>query len=351
MAALLSVRDVAEGAATLRLDADGNPEAPLVVIDLDTVSDWQSKVVVAAVAAVADRCPILVGISQQALPPESGAILDALTCTLVTAAHAEANAIPRTFVEVADPAAAAESLVESVATAPFAALTLAGLLKITDHAAVLDGLTAESLAYSMLLAGPEFTAWRAATPRKPEVDDESPILLSREDDALNVVLNRPKRHNAFGHALRDGVVEALRMAELDPTIATVELSGAGKSFCSGGDLDEFGTAPNVSAAHLIRVRQSAGLAIHRCADRVRARLHGACIGAGIEVPAFAGRVEAEADTYFQLPELRMGLVPGAGGTVSITKRIGRWRTAYLALHGQPIDIDTALRWGLVDGRA
>ena len=47
----------------------------------------------------------------------------------------------------------------------------------------------------------------------------------------------------------------------------------------------------------------------------------------------------------------MGLVPGAGGTVSIPGRIGRWRTAYLALSGRPIDVGTALAWGLVDGRA
>ena len=50
----------------------------------------------------------------------------------------------------------------------------------------------------------------------------------------------------------------------------------------------------------------------------------------------------------RLPEIAMGLIPGAGGTVSITRRIGRWRTAYLALSGLPIDAPTALDWGLVD---
>ena len=77
--------------------------------------------------------------------------------------------------------------------------------------------------------------------------------------------------------------------------------------------------------------------------------HGPCIGAGIEVPAFAGSVLASPGTTFRLPELRMGLIPGAGGTVSIPRRIGRWRTAYLALSGAPIGIETAQAWGLVDG--
>jgi enoyl-CoA hydratase/carnithine racemase len=49
-----------------------------------------------------------------------------------------------------------------------------------------------------------------------------------------------------------------------------------------------------------------------------------------------------------LPELSLGLIPGAGGTVSVTRRIGRWRTAYLVLSGRTVDPDTALRWGLVD---
>jgi enoyl-CoA hydratase/carnithine racemase len=66
------------------------------------------------------------------------------------------------------------------------------------------------------------------------------------------------------------------------------------------------------------------------------------------VPSFASRVEATQDAWFRLPEIGMGLVPGAGGTVSITRRIGRWRTAYLALSGARLDADTALKWGLVD---
>ncbi len=49
-----------------------------------------------------------------------------------------------------------------------------------------------------------------------------------------------------------------------------------------------------------------------------------------------------------LPELGLGLIPGAGGTVSVTRRIGRWRTAYLVLSGRTIDADTALDWGLID---
>ena len=85
-----------------------------------------------------------------------------------------------------------------------------------------------------------------------------------------------------------------------------------------------------------------------CADRTRAEVHGACVGAGVELPAFAGRVVARGDARFQLPELRMGLVPGAGGTVSVPRRVGRQRAAWLALSGASVDAETALAWGLVD---
>lgn len=59
-------------------------------------------------------------------------------------------------------------------------------------------------------------------------------------------------------------------------------------------------------------------------------------------------MRAHPATLLGLPELSLGLIPGAGGTVSVTRRIGRWRTAYLILSGRTIDAATALRWGLVD---
>jgi enoyl-CoA hydratase/carnithine racemase len=88
--------------------------------------------------------------------------------------------------------------------------------------------------------------------------------------------------------------------------------------------------------------------VHELRDRITFIVHGACIGAGVEIPAFAGRVVARSDATFRLPELGMGLVPGAGGTVSIPRRIGRERFRTMALTGEMIDAATALSWGLVD---
>jgi enoyl-CoA hydratase/carnithine racemase len=101
-------------------------------------------------------------------------------------------------------------------------------------------------------------------------------------------------------------------------------------------------------AHEIRTTRSPGLLLDALGDKCVARVHGACVGAGIELPAFCRRVEAAADATFQLPEVAMGLIPGAGGTASIPRRIGRQRTAYLAVSGKTIDARTAHRIGLVD---
>jgi enoyl-CoA hydratase/carnithine racemase len=148
--------------------------------------------------------------------------------------------------------------------------------------------------------------------------------------------------------VRDGLVAALELAVLDDTVAEVVLGGAGRCFSAGGDLDEFGTAPDPVTAHFVRTFGGAARLLHRVARRTTARVHGVCVGAGIELPAFAHRVVAAPDAAFRLPEVAMGLIPGAGGTVGIPRRIGRWRTLYLALSGRTVSAHTALAWGLVD---
>jgi enoyl-CoA hydratase/carnithine racemase len=99
---------------------------------------------------------------------------------------------------------------------------------------------------------------------------------------------------------------------------------------------------------LIRTTRSPALLLSRVASRVTVEIHGACVGAGIEIAALAGRVVATTDTRVRLPEVGMGLIPGAGGTASLPRRIGRHRTAWLGLGGGWLDAATAFAWGLVD---
>ena len=162
------------------------------------------------------------------------------------------------------------------------------------------------------------------------------------------------------HQLRPGITIETHAADIADllfyeNLNEVVLTGNGPSFCSGGDLAEFGRFSEPASAHLARTRYSPALILDALTARLgqacRAEVHGQVLGSGLEMAAFCGRIVAAPDAVFGLPELSLGLLPGAGGTVSVTRRIGRWRTAYLVLSGRIVDTDTALAWRLVDAKS
>ena len=230
---------------------------------------------------------------------------------------------------------------------PEASVGLVLALRGSERRSVPEQLLVESLAYATLQGGDEHRTWLASRERRDRPPPAEPVRVAREGDVLSVTLADPDRRNAYSAPMRDALVEALALPAADLGLPVV-LRGEGPCFSAGGDLDEFGTVPDPATAHDIRMRRSAGRALAAIADRVTAEVHGACVGAGVELPAFAGHVVAHPGTTFRLPEVAMGLIPGAGGTASLPARIGRRRTALLALLGEPIDASTALAWGLVD---
>jgi enoyl-CoA hydratase/carnithine racemase len=304
---------------------------PVFVVALHGDARAGADEVEAACRALATLpCPTF-ALVEAALPPAAEAL--AARCDVRAASHAELA-----------PA------LDGALASPLAATALVQLLRASEGLETERGLVLESLVYSTLQAGPEFAAWRAAQrPRKARPPFATPALRAvREGERLHLTFARPEKRNAFSVELRDLLCEALRVAVCDPGVREVRLDGEGPAFCAGGDLDEFGSLPDPATAHAVRTTRSAARLLAQVAERVRAELHGACVGAGIELPAFAARVVARADASFRLPELSMGLVPGAGGTVSLPRRIGRQRTAWMALSGRAVDAETALAWGLVD---
>lgn len=279
------------------------------------------------------------------LPVELGEVVVGL-CDLAKAdEHPRAAEADVVFTR-GDPAVGA--LLATVEHHPIASAALVQLLRGAEHRSTDDGLLAESAVYSTLQGGPEFAAWRASRPRRDRSPEADPVLVERVGDRLTITLNRPAVRNALNTAMRDALVEAFLLPALDPSITEVHLRGAGRAFSTGGDLDEFGSFIDPASAHLVRLQQSVGRSIAAVACRVTAHLQGPCMGSGIELPAFAGRVVAHPTATFSLPEVSLGLIPGAGGTVSLPRRIGRGRTARLALTGESVDAATALAWGLVD---
>ena len=234
---------------------------------------------------------------------------------------------------------------------PIAAATFLQLLRATEKLPVADALMAESLAYATLQGGAEYGAWleanRATAPAQP-TDAGPPVVATRNKGELTLELNRASNRNAINVEMRDALAEAFRLVITDRSIRKVRLSGRGRCFSTGGDLTEFGSVPDPATGHIVRSLTLPARLLARFASRVEVRVHSACIGAGIELPAFARRIVAARNAFFQLPELKFGLIPGAGGTVSIPRRIGRQRTAWMVLTGHKIDAGLALKWGLVD---
>ena len=259
----------------------------------------------------------------------------------------------RRAIAVESTAAALTELSTRVEMWPQAAVVCDQVLRAVDlDAPELAGVVTESLGYSTLQAGREFAAWLeqrgpATAPILPD-----PVLADRDGDTLHIRFNRPARHNAFSNDARAALLETLDVARYDPSVDEVILSGNGPSFCSGGDLAEFGSFTDPASAHIARVRHSPALVLDELTTRLGmrcwARVHGQVLGSGLEMAAFCGWVKAHSDSVFGLPEMSLGLIPGAGGTVSVTRRIGRWRTAYLVLSGRTIDAHTALDWALID---
>lgn len=240
-------------------------------------------------------------------------------------------------------------VVKRTLAAPRAARILVDVLRTSEELDIRPALIVESLAYSTLLASAEFRGWLDGRPtRRPRVFDGDAIEVSRRDGHVRLTLARPENRNAFSAQMRDGLADALTSVALDATIERLTIDARGPVFSSGGDLTEFGSAADVAVAHGIRTLRNVGAVLAELTIPVTVEVHGTCVGAGVELPAFAPNVVADPGSSFRLPEIEMGLIPGAGGTVSLARRIGRQRTAELALSGRVMSVDEACEVGLVD---
>jgi hypothetical protein len=306
---------------------------PLIEVDLDAESlpQWRPP------------GSILVGLDRRASTPPVHEDYDLL---LTTAADP-----PRGWVSVREGTMESElaKIRDRVQRRPFASATLTQVLRAGSRLSVCDALAVESFAYSMLLGGGEFRDWRKAHPASPlKVQTSERVRFTRDGDTALIELANPARHNAIDAPMRDALCEALHAVADDPTVTALSLRGEGRAFSVGGELEEFGTARDLATAHAVRTLRSPVLLLHRLRDHATAYVHGACIGSGIEMPAAAGRVIAAPDSWFRLPEVSMGLIPGAGGTVTISARMGRHRVLYWALTDRKLSAEQALAWGLVD---
>ena len=167
------------------------------------------------------------------------------------------------------------------------------------------------------------------------------VTLHHHDDILEVLLDNPPV-NALSSALRQAISDAIKQAEADSTVRAVVLRGAGKLFSAGADITEFGR-PWVEPSLPALVAE-----IEACSKPVLAAIHGTCFGGGLEVTLACHYRIAAPSAKLGMPEVKLGLIPGAGGTQRVPRLVGPAAALDLIVGGEPIGAQKALELGLVD---
>ncbi|MDD3444330.1 MAG: 2-(1,2-epoxy-1,2-dihydrophenyl)acetyl-CoA isomerase PaaG [Zavarzinia sp.] len=183
------------------------------------------------------------------------------------------------------------------------------------------------------------------------MEDNQPVLLTRQDGVATITLNRPDKINAFNVAMHEMLREHLATIVADGAIRAIILTGAGRGFCAGQDLADRATKPGEAPPDLGQtiktwynplVRRLRALPLP-----VIAAVNGIAAGAGANLALAADIVIAGRSAKFGQAFCKIGLLPDCGGTWILPRLVGQARAAGLALTGDNLSAETALEWGLI----
>jgi enoyl-CoA hydratase/3-hydroxypropionyl-coenzyme A dehydratase len=173
------------------------------------------------------------------------------------------------------------------------------------------------------------------------------VLLDVDGGIATITLNRPESLNIVSVAVRDALIEAVLAARDLPDVRAVVLAAKGRHFSAGADLSEFGSADSVFEARRIRWDRDPWGPLWALQQPVVVALHGYSLAAGLEMAMLCDVRLAAADTVVGLPETRLGMLPAAGGTQSLTKAIGPAAALPVVLTADNLGAVDALRRGIV----
>ncbi len=172
------------------------------------------------------------------------------------------------------------------------------------------------------------------------------MRLEKSGAVACITLNRPHVHNAYDTRMRDALYEALLAVRDDPEVRAVILRGAGRSFCSGGDLREFGTAPSLVAAREARWRRDVCGLLASLPKATIAAVQGYAVGGGLELALLCDLCLLASNARLRYPETGLGMIPGLGGTQTTTHLARLGRAQELVLSGCWLTAREAVEWGL-----
>jgi len=167
------------------------------------------------------------------------------------------------------------------------------------------------------------------------------VSLEKEGEIGMLWIDNPPV-NALGHPVRKGMADGIDMAEKDEAIKAVVIICKGRTFCAGADIREFGKPP--VEPHLPDVLNK----FDACSKPIIAAVHGTAFGGGLETALSSHFRVAVPSAQFGVPEVKLGLLPGAGGTQRLPRLIGPEKALPMIATGDPISARTALEYGLID---
>jgi len=175
------------------------------------------------------------------------------------------------------------------------------------------------------------------------------IIITKDGDGIAVVtLNRPKALNALNSAVANELAKAGRALEEDNDVKAVIVTGAGRAFAAGADIKELQKATPSEARKWARNLFDSFDALARISKPVIAAVNGIAFGGGCELALACDYMIASEKAIFGVPEIKIGVFPGAGGMYRLAKVVGMRMAKEMIFNGEPVDAKTALSIGLIN---
>jgi enoyl-CoA hydratase len=172
------------------------------------------------------------------------------------------------------------------------------------------------------------------------------ILVEKEAGVGIITLNRPKVLNALNPMLMKELADALEAFDTDPELRVIILTGGEENFAAGADIKEM---VNRTVIDIMRgVHGNTWKRISKITRPIIAAVSGYALGGGCELAMSCDIVIASESAKFGQPEIKLGIIPGAGGTQRLPRTVGKYRAMEMILLGNFIDAAQAERWGLVN---
>ena len=179
-----------------------------------------------------------------------------------------------------------------------------------------------------------------------DMPEPSPVRTDVGDDGVAVItIDRPRRRNALNLDVKRRLVEAIEALGADERVSVIVLTGAGGYFVAGTDIDEM--AAMTPTSHTLQATDRVFTTLRHSAKPVIAAVEGYALGGGCELALACDLIVAAEGARFGQPEIRVGIMPGAGGTQRLLRTIGKYQALRMMLTGEPIGAREAFANGMV----